>query len=157
MFQNLVCNNHPCCIFPRIIKMLYFIFQVRQVLTLIQYKEISHEEIRKHWNVGFHHNRGRLQTALTIFWSPTYKVDIGDEIPLLTFPGPKDWSETNVTSLNDCYTTISGHFFALWMFILNKTEVQKVSLRYLTDLNPNLFKIYDPKPKYFHIHFFAIL
>ena len=45
MFQNLVCNNHPCWIFPRIIKMLYFIFQVRQVLTLIQYEQISHEEI----------------------------------------------------------------------------------------------------------------
>jgi hypothetical protein len=55
--------------------------------------------------------------------------------------------------LNDYYTTVSGHFFALCMFIFHKTEVQKVSLRYLTNLNPNMFKSYDTKPKYFHFHF----
>ena len=59
--------------------------------------------------------------------------------------------------LNDCYTTVSGHFFAMCMFIFHKTEVQTVSLRYLTDLNPNLFKNYDQKPKYFHFPFFVIL
>ena len=59
--------------------------------------------------------------------------------------------------LNDCYTTVSGHIFAVWMFIFHKTEVQTVSLRCLTDLNPNLFKSYDTKSKYFHFCFFAIL
>ena len=59
--------------------------------------------------------------------------------------------------LNDCYTTVSGHFFAMFMFIFHKTEVQTVSLRYLKNLNPNLFKSYDPKPKNFHFHFFEIL
>ena len=59
--------------------------------------------------------------------------------------------------LNDCYKTVSGHFFAISMFIFHKTEVQRVNLRCLTDINPNLLKIYDTKSKYFLFHFFAIL
>ena len=52
--------------------------------------------------------------------------------------------------LNNRYKTISGPFFAISMFIFHKHEVQRVSLVYLTDLNPNLFKSYDKKCKYFH-------
>ena len=59
--------------------------------------------------------------------------------------------------LNHCYTTVSGHFFAISMFIFHKTEVQRVNLRCLTDLNPSLLKSYDIKSKYFHFCFFAIL
>ena len=57
--------------------------------------------------------------------------------------------------LNDCYKTVSDHFFAVYMFIFHK--VQRVSLRCFTDMNPNLLKIYDTKSKYFLFHFFAIL
>ena len=57
----------------------------------------------------------------------------------------------------DCYTTVSGHFFAICVFIFHKIQVQTVSLRCLTDLNPNLFKSFDTKCKYFHFRFFAIL
>ena len=55
--------------------------------------------------------------------------------------------------LNDCYKTVSDHFFAISMFILNKIDVQRLSLRCLTDLNPNLLKSYDTKSKYFHFRF----
>ena len=44
--------------------------------------------------------------------------------------------------LNDRVTTISGHFFAICMFIFHKTEVQTVILRCLTGLNLNWFKSY---------------
>ena len=57
--------------------------------------------------------------------------------------------------LNDCYKTVSGHSLALSMFIFHKTEVQRVSLRCLTDLNPDLLKSYDTKSKYFHFRFFC--
>ena len=30
--------------------------------------------------------------------------------------------------LNNCYTTVSGHFFALCIFIFHKTEIQRVIL-----------------------------
>ena len=58
---------------------------------------------------------------------------------------------------NDRFTTLSGHFFANYMNIFHKTEVQTVNLRCLTDLNPNLFKSYDTKCQHFHFPFFAIL
>ena len=44
--------------------------------------------------------------------------------------------------INDRVTTISGHFFAICMFIFHKTEVQTVILRCSTCLNLNWFKIY---------------
>ena len=44
-------------------------------------------------------------------------------------------------------------FFVNYINIFHKTDVQKVSLRSLTDLNPNLFKSYDTKSKYFHFRF----
>jgi hypothetical protein len=59
--------------------------------------------------------------------------------------------------LNDCYKTVSGHFFAISMFISHKSEIQRVSLRCLTDLNHNLLKSYYTKSKYFLFRFFAIL
>ena len=59
--------------------------------------------------------------------------------------------------LNNCYKTVSGHFFTVCIFIFHKTEVQMVSLRCLTGLNPNLFKSYYTKSKNFHSCFFAIL
>ena len=51
--------------------------------------------------------------------------------------------------LCDWYTTVFDHFFAKCIFIFHKAEVQTVSLRCLTDLNPYLFKSYDTKSKYF--------
>ena len=57
----------------------------------------------------------------------------------------------------DHCTTISGHFFALCMFLFHKTEVQMVILGCLTALNPNWFTSYDTKSKYFHFRFVVIL
>ena len=42
----------------------------------------------------------------------------------------------------NCYKTVSGHFFAICIFIFHKTEVQTVILRCLTGLNCNWFKSY---------------
>ena len=42
---------------------------------------------------------------------------------------------------------ISGHFFAICMFIFHKTEVQTVILRCLTSLTLNWYKRYDKKCK----------
>ena len=47
--------------------------------------------------------------------------------------------------LNHWYTTISGHFFAMCMFIFHKTEVQRVILICLMGLNFNWFKNYGLK------------
>ena len=47
--------------------------------------------------------------------------------------------------LNNCYTTVSGPFFAMCMFIFHKTEVQRVILIRLTGLNFNWFKSYGLK------------
>ena len=44
--------------------------------------------------------------------------------------------------LNLSYKTISGHFFAICIFIFHKTEVQTVILRCLMGLNLDWFKIY---------------
>ena len=56
--------------------------------------------------------------------------------------------------LNNCYKIVSGHFFAICIFIFHKTEVQAVILRWLMGLNFNWFKSYDTKRKYFHFSFF---
>ena len=47
--------------------------------------------------------------------------------------------------LNDCYTTVSGHFFATCMFIFQKPEVQIVILICSMDLDFNWFKSYGLK------------
>ena len=44
--------------------------------------------------------------------------------------------------LNNCHETVSGHLFAICIFIFHKTEVQTVILRCLTGLNCNWFKSY---------------
>ena len=41
----------------------------------------------------------------------------------------------------------SGHFFANYMLIFHKTEIQTVILRYFTSLNLNWYKSYDKKHK----------
>ena len=53
-----------------------------------------------------------------------------------------------------CFRTISSHFFANYMNIFHKTEVQTVILRYLTGLI-NWLKSYNTKWK--HFHFFAVM
>merc|ERR1712051_500170 len=47
--------------------------------------------------------------------------------------------------LNDCYMTVSGHFFAICMLFFHKTEVQTVILICSTGLNLNWFKSYGLK------------
>ena len=44
--------------------------------------------------------------------------------------------------INDCCRTLSGQFFAICMFIFQKTEVQMVILRCWMGLNFNWFKSY---------------
>ena len=46
---------------------------------------------------------------------------------------------------NDSYTTVSGHIFAICMFIFHKPEVQTVILICSTGLNFNWFKSYGLK------------
>ena len=43
---------------------------------------------------------------------------------------------------NNCYKIVSGHFFAICIFIFHKTEVQTVILRCLMGLNLNWFNIH---------------
>ena len=58
---------------------------------------------------------------------------------------------------SDHFTMISCHFFANYMIIFHKTEVQTVILRCLTGLKLNWLKSYDTKCKHFHFHFFSVL
>ena len=44
--------------------------------------------------------------------------------------------------LNNCSKTVSGHFFAICIFIFHKTEAHAVILRCTTGLNLNWFKSY---------------
>ena len=44
--------------------------------------------------------------------------------------------------MNDCYKTVSGHFFAICTFIFHKAEDQMVILRCLMGLNFNWFQSY---------------
>ena len=55
---------------------------------------------------------------------------------------------------NGRFMTISGHFFATYIEIFNKTEVQTVILRCLTFLILNWFKSYDTIRKCCHFRFF---
>ena len=48
-------------------------------------------------------------------------------------------------------------FFANYIDIFHKTEIQMVILGCLTALNPNWFTSYDTKSKYFHFRFVVIL
>ena len=47
--------------------------------------------------------------------------------------------------INSHFKTIHGHFFANYMFIFHKTEIQTVILRCLTIINLNCYKSYDTK------------
>ena len=49
--------------------------------------------------------------------------------------------------INSHFKTIYGHFFANYMFIFHKTEIQTVILRCLTIINLNCYKSYDKKHK----------
>ena len=54
----------------------------------------------------------------------------------------------NLHLINDHFTTISGHFFAIYMKIFHKMEVQTVNLRCWTSLNHDWYNSYDTKCKY---------
>ena len=47
--------------------------------------------------------------------------------------------------LNNCYKTVSDHFFAICILIFHKTEVKTVILRCLIGLDLNWFKSYGLK------------
>ena len=49
--------------------------------------------------------------------------------------------------INGRFMTIFGHFFANFIYIFHKTEVQTVIFRCLTGLDLNLIKSYDTKRK----------
>ena len=63
----------------------------------------------------------------------------------------------NLQLTNVCSTTIFSQFFANYINIFHKTEVQTVILRCLIGLNCNWFKIYATKHKYLCFQIFAIL
>jgi hypothetical protein len=54
-----------------------------------------------------------------------------------------DWKR--MLLLNDCYKTVSSHFFAICMLIFHKTEAQTVILICSMGLNFNWFNRYDLK------------
>ena len=59
---------------------------------------------------------------------------------------------------NNCYKTVSDHFFAICIFIFHKTEVKTVILRCLIGLDLNWFKSYGlkcSKTQIFSIPFFC--
>ena len=51
----------------------------------------------------------------------------------------------NLRQLNCSFTTISSHFFGIYIYIFQKTEVQKVILRCWTFLYLNWFYSYGVK------------
>ena len=55
------------------------------------------------------------------------------------------------------FTTISVHFFANYIYIFHKTEVQIFILRCLTSLNSNWKRSYDINHKFFRQLCFSIL
>ena len=61
----------------------------------------------------------------------------------------------NLCFRNGHFSTFSGYFFANYMNIFHKTEVQTVILRCQMGLNLIWFKNYDPKRKFFHFRFFC--
>ena len=77
-----------------------------------------------------------------------------DNLSLLCkFDSKQIWSDSKWNWLiKGSFTTISGHFLAICMFIFHKTEIRMVILRCLTGLNLNWFKSYDTKCKYFNFH-----
>ena len=54
----------------------------------------------------------------------------------------------NSWNVNGCFSTISSQFFAIYINIFHKTEVQTVILRCWMGLNLNWFKNYDTKRKW---------
>ena len=62
--------------------------------------------------------------------------------------------------LNNCSKTVSGHFFAICIFIFHKTEVRTVILRCLTGLNCNWLKSYglrcSRRPRASSVNFWKI-
>ena len=73
----------------------------------------------------------------------TYLIIIVARVGLSTFYVKTD--PKRMLLLNNWYTTIPGHFFAMCMFIFHKTEVQRVILICLMGLNCNWFKSYGLK------------
>ena len=63
----------------------------------------------------------------------------------------------NLQMKNGLFTTIVGHFFANYVDIFHKTEVQMIILRCSTCLNLYWFKSFDTTRKYFHFWFSVIL
>ena len=59
----------------------------------------------------------------------------------------RDCCSKFATGLNVRFTIISSHFFANYMNIFHKTEIQTVILRCCTGLYLNWFKSYDTNAK----------
>ena len=92
--------------------------------------------------------RAQLQAAAGIFPNPFFSTVYNGVLKTYS-----KWNWKSFCSLR----TVSGHFFANYMDIFLKTEVQTVILRCLTGLKLNWLKSYDTKCKHFHFHFFAFL
>ena len=66
----------------------------------------------------------------------------------------KKTDHQNLRLINGHFPTIFSHFFANYINIFDKTEVQMVILRCRMGLNLNWFKSYDTKHKCFRFCFF---
>ena len=76
----------------------------------------------------------------------TYK-DTGCILILMIFSSYIESDALNLWLINGRFLTISSHFFAKYMNIFHKTEVQTVILRCWTGLKLNWFKSYDSNAK----------
>ena len=84
----------------------------------------------------------RCITHLNLNWIKSY--DINHKcFRQLCFSILEEKKTANLSFKNGHFSTISGHFFASYINIFHKTEVQTVNLRCLVCLNLNWIKSYD--------------
>ena len=82
----------------------------------------------------------------------TYK-DTGCTLILMIFLAYIESDAQNFRLIDGCLQTISSHFFAKYMNMFHKTDVQTIIFRSWTSLKLNWFKSYDTKYKYFSFPF----
>ena len=100
-------------------------------------------QVHKHLsqNLGVNgHFEGLIVFKSQLDQKPQYKIQI---LPILFFFQFCKKKIENLWLINGYFTTISGHFFANYMNIFHKTEIQMVISGCLVCLNPNWIKSND--------------
>ena len=98
-----------------------------------------------------YHSMARANLNKSV-WLVTNTTTASKYIPKRTI----DCFDSKLTDHRQFYDHIRP-FFANYINIFQKTEIQMVILRCLTVLNPNWFTSYDTKSKYFYFRFVVIL